>query len=74
MSDRKYSRAERGKFSLEEKDALGKLCEKYKLEFDEKAKSTLEQVKYNEKRKKHTNQLPREGYVARATESLTRAY
>ena len=66
MADRKFSRAERGKYSLEEKEALGKLCEKYKLEFDEKVKSTSKQVNYNEKRKKHTNQTPRDGYVAKA--------
>ena len=66
MTDRKFSRAERGKYSLEEKEVLGKLCEKYKLEFDEKVKSTSKQVNYNEKRKKHTNQTPREGYVAKA--------
>ena len=31
MADRTFNPAERGKYTLEEKDALGKLCEKYKL-------------------------------------------
>ena len=66
MADRKFNRAERGKYTLEEKDGLGKLCEKYKLEYDEKLNSTSGQVTYNEKRKKHTNQTPREGYIAKA--------
>ena len=66
MADRKFNCDERGKYTLEEKDGLGKLCEKYKLEYDEKLNSTSGQVTYNEKRKKHTNQTPREGYVAKA--------
>ena len=36
MVDRIFNRAERGKYTLEEKDALGKLCEKYKLEYDKR--------------------------------------
>ena len=48
------------------KDALGKLCEKYKLEYDKKCKSTSGQVTYNEKRKNHTNRTPWEGYVVKA--------
>ena len=66
MADRTFNRAKRGKYTLEEKNALGKLCEKYKLEYDEKLNSTSGQITYNEKRKKHTNQTPREVYVAKA--------
>ena len=66
MADRTFNRAKRGKYTLEEKDALGKLCEKYELEYDEKMNSTSGQITYNEKRKKHTNQIPWEGYVAKA--------
>ena len=36
MADRTFDRAERGKYTSEEKDALGKLCKKCKLESDEK--------------------------------------
>ena len=36
MADRTFNRAERGKYTLEEKDALGKLCEKYKLEHNKR--------------------------------------
>ena len=36
MADLTFNRAERGKYTLDEEDALGKLCEKYKLEYDEK--------------------------------------
>ena len=39
MADRKFNRAERRKYTLKEKDALGKLCEKQKLEYDEKLNS-----------------------------------
>ena len=51
--------------TLGEKDALGKLCEKYKLEYDEKLNSTSGQVIYNKNKKKHTNQTPREVNVAK---------
>ena len=44
MADRKFNPAERGKYTLEEKDALRKLCEKYKLEYDEKLNCTSGQV------------------------------
>ena len=37
MAERKFIRAERGKYSMEEKEALGKLCKQYKHEFDAKA-------------------------------------
>ena len=36
MADHTFNHAERGKYTLEEKDAPGKMCEKYKLEYDEK--------------------------------------
>ena len=36
MADGTFNRAERGKYTLEEKDALGNLCEKCKLEYDKK--------------------------------------
>lgn len=51
---------------MEEKETLGKLCKNYKLKHDKKLNSTSGKVAYNEKRKKHTNQVPWEGNVAKA--------
>ena len=58
MAEQKFIRAERGKCSMEEKEALGKLCKQYKHEFDAKAAELS--------MKKHTKPIPREGYIARA--------
>ena len=66
MADCTFNWPKRGKCTLEEKDAFGKLCEKHKLEYDENLNSTSGQVTCNEKSKKHTNQTAREGYVAKA--------
>ena len=41
MADDKFTRAERGKYILEEQDALRKLCEKCKLAYDEKLNGTF---------------------------------
>ena len=56
IADHKFNCAERGKYTLEGKNALEKLCEKRKLKYDEKLNSASGQVTHNEKRKKHTNQ------------------
>ena len=40
QTDRKLARAEKEKYSLEEKDALGQLCKKCKKEYDAKVKSS----------------------------------
>lgn len=67
MAERKFIRAERGKYSMEEKEALGKLCKQYKNEFDAKSTELSKKViNYNDKMKKHTKPVPREGYIARA--------
>ena len=47
MADRTFNCAKRGKYTLEEKDALEKLCEKDKLEYDKKLNSTSRKVTYN---------------------------
>ena len=58
MAERKFIRAERGKYSMEEKEALG---------FDAKAAELSKKViNYNNKLKKHTKPIPREGYIGRA--------
>ena len=67
MAERKFIPAERGKYSMEEKQALGKLCKQYKHEFDAKAAELSKKVIiFNYKMKKHAKPIPREGYVARA--------
>ena len=67
MAEQKFIHAERGKYSVEEKEALGKLCKQYKHEFDAKATELSKKVlNYNNKMRKHTKQIPREGYIARA--------
>ena len=42
------------------------MCVKYKEEYDKKVEENKNAVNYNERRKKHTAKLPREGYLARA--------
>ena len=62
MAEQKFIRAERGKYSVEEKEALGKLCKQHKHEFDAKAAELSKKViSYNDKMKKHTKPIPREG-------------
>ena len=66
MAERKFIPAERGKYSMEEKQALGKLCKQYKHEFDAKAAELSKKVINYDKMKKHRKPIPREGYIARA--------
>ena len=68
MSDnsRKFLRAERGKYSLEEKNALGELVKKYKEEYYKQVENSAIQINYNGKMRKHTKKTPREGFIARA--------
>ena len=65
MAERKFNRGEKDKYSLSEKDELGKICVKYKEEYD-KINENKSTVNFNERRKKHTTKLPREGYIVRA--------
>ena len=66
MAERKFNREEKDKYSLSEKDELGKLCVKYKEEYDKKINENKSTVNFNERRKKHTTKLPREGYIVHA--------
>ena len=67
MAERKFIHAERGKYSMEEKEALDKFCKQHKHEFDAKAAELSKKfVNYNDKIKKHTKPIPGEGYIARA--------
>ena len=63
---RKFVRGEKDKYDLAEKEELGMLCKKYKDEYDAKVEELKNKVNWNDKMKKHTQNLPREGYVARA--------
>ena len=66
MAERKFIRAETGKYSMEEKEALGKLCKQYKHESDGKAAELSKKViNCNDKIKKHTKPIPRKVYIAR---------
>ena len=62
----KFARGEEDKYSLDEKDEFSKLCKKYKEEYDAKVEECKKEVNWNDKIKKHTNKLLREGYLARA--------
>ena len=67
MAEQKFIRAERGKYSMKEKEALAKLCKQYKHEFDAKTTELSRKViNYNDKMKKHTKPILREGYISRA--------
>ena len=58
---RKFVRGKNDKYSLAEKDELANLYKKYKDEFDAKVDEYKKQVNWNDKMKKHTKNLPREG-------------
>ena len=55
MTDRKFKRTDKDKYSLSEKEELGKLCVKYKEEYDKKVEENKNAVNYNERRKKQQN-------------------
>ena len=65
-SDRISSRTDRDKYTLEEKNALVKLCKSYKKEYELSVSENSQIVNYSEKRRKHVKTLPGGGYVARA--------
>ena len=68
MAERKFERGEQKKYSTEEKHELGQLALRYKADYDAKMKELKDSkaISYNEKRKKHTQRMPAEGYVSRA--------
>ena len=66
MAERRFNRRDKDKYFLSEKDELGKLCVKYKEEYDIKINKNKSTVSFNERREKHTAKLPREGYIALA--------
>ena len=58
MSDRKFIRVERDKYSLEEKESLEKLCKRYKEEYDAKVEENSKKLNYNDEMKEHTKKHP----------------
>ena len=64
-SQRKFVPSVKGKYSLEEKDALGKLCKQYKEEYEAAVKSDAGKLNYNDKMKMYTKKVPREGYIVK---------
>ena len=66
QEERKFLRGEKNKYSLKEKQELGELIKKYKTEYDDEVEKNKVKINYNDKLKKHTKKLPREGYLAKA--------
>ena len=58
-------RAERHKYSLDEKTKLGELCRKYKIEY-ESEKQQQPSNNCNPKKRKHCQTLPSTGWASRA--------
>ena len=71
-SDRRFSKIDQNKYTLEEKNALSKLNKSYKKEYELSVSENSQIVNYSEKRRKHNKTLPHGGYVARAVRVLFR--
>ena len=65
-----FKRAERNKYSNEEKLELGELVEKFKKEYVAEVKRNEGKTKYDAKRKRHVSIKPSSGYVAKAVRSF----
>ena len=63
---RKFARGGNKKYSLKEKHELGQLIKKYKSEYDDYVTQNHFRINYNDKLKRQTEKLPKEGYMARA--------
>ena len=66
----KFVRGENKKYSLKEKHELGQLIKKYKSEYDDYVTQNQNRINYNGKFKRHTEQLPKEGYMAKAEQEF----
>ena len=65
-----FKRAERNKYSNEEKLELGELVEKFKKEYVAEVKRNEGKTKYDAKRKRHVSIKPSSGYVAKVVRSF----
>ena len=58
---RKFVPGEKDKYCLAEKEEIGKLCKKYKDEYDAKCEEFKNSVNWDDKVKKQAQKLPKEG-------------
>ena len=63
---RKFGRDTHRKYSLQERTALGQLCQRYKNQYEKQVTNDRNKVTYNSKKRKHTEINPKEGWVSRA--------
>ena len=63
---KKFVRGEKDKYTLAEKEELGKLCKRFKEEYDAKVEQNKDKANWSKRERKHTKMLPKEGYIARA--------
>ena len=68
--NRKLARAEKKRYSNEEKLALGELVRSWKEEYDAEVEQNKGKTRYECKRKKHVPIIPTTGYVAKAARTL----
>ena len=62
----KFVRGENKKYSLKEKHELGQLIKKNKSEYDDYVTQNQNRINYNDKLRRPTEKLPKEGYMTRA--------
>ena len=53
-------------YSLKEKHQLGQLIKKYESEYDDYVTQNQNRINYNDKFERHTEKLPKEGYMGKA--------
>ena len=66
IQGRNFGRDTYRKYSLEERTALGQLCQQYKNQYEEQVVSDKNKVTFNTKKRKHTNIKPKVGWASRA--------
>ena len=67
---RKFVRGGNKKDSLKEKHELRQLIKKYKSEYNDYVTQNQNRIHYNDKLKRHTEKLPKEGYMAKAEQKF----
>ena len=68
-TQRKYKR-NYDKYSLDEKNAFGKLVAKYKTEYDDEVKRLKGNTRCDGKRKQHVDLKPKEGYISKSVRNF----
>ena len=58
---KKFVRGEKDKYSLAEKEEIGKLCKKCNYEYDAKCEEFKNSMNWTGKVKKHAQKIPKEG-------------